>query len=583
MTEAPDGHGVERGRSGGAARSGRSPGARRPFVAAGHLVAIGLVSALAFAACGGGDRVDLDAARAGIAVESLAQGVRDLSADSMGGRAPASIGEERTVRYLRDRFEALGLEPGAGDGWFQEVALVAVDGEPSRIAEIRGHGTVNHLQPGTDYVAVSGSAVESVEVDDSELVFAGYGIIAPEHGWNDYADLDVRGKTVVVLVNDPGYATGDTMRFDGRAMTYYGRWTYKYEEAGRQGATGVLVVHSAGPAGYPWDVVRSGWTGEQFLLEGPAAPATEFQGWLAEGTARTVFAQARFDFDSLAEAAAEPGFRAVPLGLRISLGIRNGIHRSTSRNVIARLPGRSRPDEHVVYMGHWDHLGTDPSLEGDSIYNGALDNATGVSGILEIAGAFRAAGRAPERSVLFLAVTAEEQGLLGSKYYAEHPVWPLAGTVAAINLDALNIYGPTRDVTVVGFGMSALDSVLAEAAGPAGRVLAPEPEPEKGSFFRSDHFEFAKQGVPALYLGAGVQDLRYGEAWARARHDEYTAERYHKPGDEYGPAWNLEGAVEDLRLLFTVGWSLADSDAWPNWREGTEFRALRDAMRPSPE
>lgn len=544
------------------------------------LAALGSAS-VAIVGCGPGTSVDLEAARASIDAEDLAQAVRDLAADSMGGRAPSSVGEERTVRYIRDRFEALGLEPGAGSDWYQEVPLVSVDGTPTRTAEVRGRGTVNRLQPGTDYVAVSGAPVESVEIDDSELVFAGYGIVAPEYGWNDYAGLDVRGKTVVVLVNDPGYATRDTARFDGRAMTYYGRWTYKYEEAGRQGAAGVLVVHQTGPAGYPWEVVRNGWTGPQFLLDATErAPATGVQGWLSEETARTLFAQARLDFDALVEAAASPGFEPVPLGLVISLGIRNEVRRSSSRNVIGRLPGRSRPDEHVIYMGHWDHLGTDPSLEGDSIYNGALDNATGIAGILEIASAFGTAGRPPERSVLFLAVTAEEQGLLGSRFYAEHPVVPLASTVAAINIDALNIYGPTRDVTVVGYGMSELDSVLAAVAGPAGRVLAPDPEPEKGSYFRSDHFEFAKRGVPALYVGEGVEDLRYGEEWARARHDEFTAERYHKPADEYDPAWNLEGAVEDLRLLFTVGWELADSDAWPDWREGTPFRALRDAMRP---
>jgi len=551
---------------------------RHPRVVA--LVLLGAVVPAALVGCRTEAGADLEAARASIEASDLARYVEDLAADSMGGRAPSSIGEERAVRYIRDRFETVGLEPGAGDGWFQEVALVSATGTPTRTAEVRGRGTVNRLQPGTDYVAVSGSPVESVEVENSELVFAGYGIVAPEYGWDDYAGLDVRGKTVVVLVNDPGYATLDTARFDGRAMTYYGRWTYKYEEAGRQGATGVLVVHQTGPAGYPWDVVRNGWTGEQFLLDADAAaPATDVQGWLSEETARTLFAQARLDFDSLAASAAQGGFEPVPLGLAISLGIRNEVRRSSSRNVIGRLPGRSRPAEHVIFLGHWDHLGIDPSLEGDSIYNGALDNATGIAGLVEIAAAFRAAGRAPARSVLFLAVTAEEQGLLGSKFYAENPVVPLASTVAAINLDALNIYGPTRDVTVVGYGMSALDSVLAAAAGPAGRVLAPNPEPEKGGFFRSDHFEFAKLGVPALYIGEGVEDLRYGEDWARARHDEYTAERYHKPSDEYDPSWNLDGAVEDLRLLFTVGWSLADSDAWPNWREGTPFRALRDAMR----
>ncbi len=570
-------HAPRRYRSG--ARLGRRTAVLGRARAAAVLV-LALVPGILAAGCGG-DRVDLDAARAAIDPGELARGIRDLSADSMGGRAPASVGEARTLAWLRDRFAALGLQPGASGSWFQEVPLVGLTTEQVRPAEIRGRGTVNHLRHGTDYVALTGRLVDQVEVEDSELVFVGYGIVAPEFGWNDYEGLDVRGRTVIVLVNDPGFATGDTARFGGRAMTYYGRWTYKFEEAGRQGATGVLIVHQTEPASYPWGVVESGWTGTQFLLDGAGdAPVPEFEGWLSEETARTVFRQAGLEFEPLVRAAAEPGFEPVPLGLSISLELGTEIRRSTSRNFVARLEGRSRPDEHVLYMGHWDHLGTDPALEGDSIYNGALDNASGTAGLLEIARAFTAAGRPPERSVLFVAVTAEEQGLLGSRHYAENPAWPLAGTVAAINLDALNVFGPTRDVMVVGFGMSGLDSVLAAAAHEQDRVIVPDAEPEKGSYFRSDHFEFAKRGVPALYAEGGIEDLRYGPDWARARREEFNAERYHKPADEFDPSWNLEGAVTDLRLLFTVGWTLADGDAWPAWREGSPFKAARDAMRP---
>jgi len=539
------------------------------------MYAIGAV--LALTACERGD--GFDAAAETITAAGLGRGIRDLAADSMGGRAPASWGEERTVRYLTGRFEALGLEPGNGSSWVQEVPLVSLSADPDMGAVIRGRGTVNRLQHGSDFVAVTEQVVEQTGLQSSELVFVGYGIVAPEFGWDDYDGIDVRGKTIVVLVNDPGYATGDTALFNGRAMTYYGRWTYKYEEAARHGADGVLVVHQTGPAGYPWAVVEAGWSGERFMLaERGDQPSVEVEGWISEETARTLFAQARLDFDLRAAEAATRDFTPYDLGLQVTLSLRNAIGRSTSRNVLALLRGSQRPQELVIYTAHWDHLGTDPAVGADSIYNGALDNASGTSGVLQIAAAFAGLKRAPARSVLFLAVTAEEQGLLGSAYYASHPVYPLAETVATINLDGLNIWGPTSDLTVVGYGMSELDDVLREAAGAAGRTLAPDPEPEKGSYYRSDHFEFAKRGVPSLYPDAGIQDLEHGEEWARARRDEYTNDNYHKPSDEYDPSWNLDGAVQDLRLLFAVGHSLATGDAWPNWRTGTEFRAVRDEM-----
>jgi Zn-dependent M28 family amino/carboxypeptidase len=536
-----------------------------------------LASAAALSACDRGD--GFEQASESITAAALGQGIQDLAADSMGGRAPATWGEERTVRLLRERFESLGLEPGNGASWVQEVPLVSLTPDPDMGAVVRGRGTVNRLQHASDFVAVTERVAEAVELDASELVFVGYGIVAPEFGWNDYEGVDVTGRTVVVLVNDPGYATGDETLFNGRAMTYYGRWTYKYEEAARQGADGVFIVHQTGPAGYPWSVVEAGWTGPQFMLaEAGDAPLSKVQGWVSEETARTVFAQARLDFDARAAQASTREFAPYEMGLSLSLTVRNSIERSTSRNVLALLPGSERPEELVIYTAHWDHLGTDPSLGADSIYNGALDNASGTSGLLEMAEAFTALRKAPARSVLFMAVTAEEQGLLGTAYYAAHPVYPLDATVATINMDGLNIWGPTSDITVVGFGMSELDDVLRVAADASGRTLAPDPEPEKGSYFRSDHFEFAKRGVPSLYPKAGVQDFEHGEEWARERREEYTRDHYHKPSDEYDPAWNLDGAIEDLRLMFAVGHALATGESWPNWREGTEFKALRDDM-----
>jgi Zn-dependent M28 family amino/carboxypeptidase len=541
------------------------------------LTTFAVVALAAFVACDRGD--GFEEASASIASAGLSQGIQDLAADSMGGRSPASWGEERTVRYLRGKFEAMGLEPGNGISWVQEVPLVSLTADPDMGAVVSGRGTANRLQHASDFVAVTERVVEEVSLDRSDLVFVGYGIVAPEFEWNDYEGVDVTGKTVVVLVNDPGYATRDEALFNGRSMTYYGRWTYKYEEAARQGADGVLVVHQEGPAGYPWAVVEAGWSGPQFLLaEAGEARHTKIQGWISEETARTVFAQARLDFDARAAQAATRGFSPYEMGLDLSLSLRNSIERSTSRNVLALLPGSERPEELVIYTAHWDHLGTDPTLGADSIYNGALDNASGTSGLVQVAGAFAALKKAPARSVLFMAVTAEEQGLLGTAHYASHPVYPLDATVATVNMDGLNIWGPTSDLTVVGYGMSELDDVLQVVVEAEGRSLSPDPEPEKGHYFRSDHFEFAKRGVPSLYPDAGVHDLDHGEEWARERREEYTRDHYHKPSDEYDPSWNLEGAVQDLRLMFAVGHSLATGDQWPNWREGTEFKSLRDEM-----
>jgi Zn-dependent M28 family amino/carboxypeptidase len=515
-----------------------------------------------------------------ISAAELAQKIQVLAADSMEGRAPSSAGEDKTVNYLVDQFRQLGLRSGSGEAYIQQVPLVSISADRNMTLAVQGPGKVTSLTYGDQFVAFTSRVAERVGIQNSELVFVGYGIVAPEYGWNDFAGVDVKGKTIVVLVNDPGYATSDTTLFKGRTMTYYGRWTYKYEEAARQGAAGVLIVHETEPAGYPWEVVTGSWSGTRFALESEDDNLSRaaVEGWITADVARQVFRDAGLDYDSLKTRASQRVFKAVPLGLRASLAIRNTLHRSASRNVLAVLPGTTRADEYVIYMAHWDHLGRDTTLQGDQIYNGALDNASGVAGLLELAKAYAALDRNPARSVLFLAVTAEEQGLLGSQYYAAHPVYPLNKTVAAINLDGMNIFGPMRDITVVGYGNSELDDYVVEAAEGQKRVVRPDPEPEKGFYFRSDHFPLAKVGVPALDPDGGTNSVEHGEAWTRQQRDAFTAQRYHKPADEYDSAWDLGGAMEDLRLFFRVGYRLANEETFPNWRPGTEFKAARDGM-----
>lgn len=522
------------------------------------------------------------AALAAISADSLHAEIAVLAADSLGGRAPGTPGEEKTIRFLTEEFEALGLEPGNDESWTQEVPLVSLTPDPDMALEISGDGGAEALEYKIDFVATTEQVVESISLEGSEFVFVGYGIVAPEYGWNDYEGVDVEGKTVVILVNDPGYATEDASLFNGRAMTYYGRWTYKYEEAARQGAAGALIVHRTGPAGYPWGVVENGWSGPQFgLAEAGDAPLVDVGGWITEEVARETFARAGLEFDALDQAALSADFTAVPLGLTASITIENTIERSESPNFLAVLEGAERPDEYVIYTAHYDHFPIDPSLEGDSIYNGARDNASGTAGLIEIARAFVAAagaGQPPARSVMFLAVTAEEQGLLGSAYYATHPVVPLEKTAAVINMDALNTWGATNDVTVVGLGNSELDDYARTAAEAQGRTIIPDPEPEKGFYFRSDHFEFAKQGVPALYTDPGIDMVEGGEERGRAELVAYNEERYHQVDDELTPDWDLSGAMQDLELFFRVGWAIANEARWPNWSEESEFRAARDEM-----
>jgi Zn-dependent M28 family amino/carboxypeptidase len=471
------------------------------------------------------------------------------------------------------------LAPGNGDSYLQPVPLVEITVRNQPRLAIRGNGTTNRFSAGSEFIVWTKRVVERAQLSNSELVFVGYGVVAPEYDWNDYEGVDVTGKTVVILVNDPGFATQDAALFNGNTMTYYGRWTYKYEEATRQGAAAALVVHETEPAGYPWAVVENSWTGPQFDLESEDANMSRvaLEGWVTLDVARTIFSQAGEDYDVLKEQAASREFQATSLGVTASVSITNNLEQSRSNNVVGVWQGSDRADEYVVYMAHWDHFGRDESLEGDQIYNGAFDNATGMAGLLELAESYTRLEERPSRSVLFLAVTAEEFGLLGSAYYATHPVYPRNKTVAAINMDGLNIYGPMNDITVIGHGNSELDEYLEAAARDENRVVRGDPEPEKGFYYRSDHFSFAKEGIPALYTDNGIDHVEHGEEWTMARRDEYTAQRYHKPSDEFDPNWDLSGAVDDLRILFVVGYRIAASDDFPNWREGTEFKAKRDA------
>lgn len=498
-----------------------------------------------------------------------------LAHDSLEGRMPFTSGEAKTITYLSNEFARLGLQPGNKDSFFQEVPLVEIDSKPAGNLVIGGRKKTLNLRYLDEFVANSRQVTQQVRLQNSELVFAGYGIVAPEFEWNDYDGLDVRGKTVVVLVNDPGYA--DSTLFRGKNMTYYGRWTYKFEEAGRQGAAGVLIMHDQGPASYGWNVVRGGWSGPRLDLENKdgSRPAPLVEGWISNESALSLL-EAAGQSPDLLQQASQKGFRAVPLGLSASLTLKNSIRKSVSHNVLALWPGSDRKDEYVVYMAHWDHLGTGEKIDGDSIYNGAVDNATGTAALFEIAKAFVHAPEKPSRSVLFLAVTAEEQGLLGSAYYSANPVYPPSRTVAAINIDALLPVGRTKDVIVVGKGQSELDEYVENAAKKQGRYTRGEKNPSGGTYYRSDHFNFAKIGVPALYINTGIDLWNGGTQAGEARHKEYGENRYHAPADHYSPNWDMSGIIEDLQLLFDIGNQLSNGTTLPGWKEGSEFKSIRE-------
>ncbi|MQA29318.1 MAG: M28 family peptidase [Luteitalea sp.] len=509
-----------------------------------------------------------------------------LSSDQYEGRGPGTKGEELTVAYLVDQFKKIGLRPGNPDGtYIQKVPLVGITPEPASLTFAKD-GARTELKWKDDVVAWTKHVAPTASIEDSELVFVGYGVVAPEFNWDDYKDLDVKGKTLVMLVNDPpvrdlaNEGGLDAKTFGGRAMTYYGRWTYKYEIGAEKGAAGVLLIHETEPAGYPFDVVQSK-VAEQFDLVTPDKNMgrVAVEGWITLDQGRNLLKTAGYDFDQLKSQAATREFMPVPLGVTASMQLRNKLRTVDSKNVVARLQGRDPRlrDEYVVYTAHWDHLGIGPAVDGDTIYNGAKDNASGTGGILEIARAYTKLPSPPKRSILFLSVTAEEQGLLGSQYYSVTPLYPLAKTLANINIDGLNLNGRTKDLTLIGYGASDLDDYARDAAGEQGRVIRGDAEPEKGFYYRSDHFNFAKLGVPALDPDEGIDYIGKPPEFGTKVRNDYTENDYHQPSDVVRPDWDLSGAREDLKVFFAVGYRVAEADAYPEWKLGNEFRAVREA------
>lgn len=571
-----------------------------------RLVLSTLASGLLLAACTPADEADTDAAPApettaettdagqsapaedtGVSSAAIAEAdmrrmISTLADDEFEGRAPATPGGIAASQWIADEMARIGLEPGYEGSYFQPVPLLEVTLDESTSSfDISHDGEPLGLSTNEDVVFWTKRAADEVSLDSSDLVFVGYGVVAPEYGWNDYEGVDVEGKTVVMLVNDPGYADPDSGLFNGNAMTYYGRWTYKYEEAARQGAAGVILIHQTAPASYGWNVVSGSWTGAQLDLAREAGEGTfaAVESWVTEDVARQLFELSGLDFDTLTAAASQADFEAVPMeGLTASATLHNSTRTLDSRNVVGVVPGTTRPDEYVIYTAHWDHIGIRDVAEGeDGIYNGAVDNATGTAAILEIGEAFMA--NPPERSVMILAVTAEESGLLGSAFYGENPIVPFSQTVGGINIDAMLPTGRSRDIIVVGHGASELEDVLESVASEQDRYIVPDPNPEAGYFYRSDHISLAKHGVPMLYADGG-EDLREGGTEAgQAAGEDYRANRYHGPADEYSADWPMDGMIENVELFYEVGSRLANSDDWPNWYEGNEFRALRDEQR----
>jgi Zn-dependent M28 family amino/carboxypeptidase len=544
------------------------------------LLSIACLAAAEIAAgCGGADS-DFRSAQLKVNEGDLERHVIELSSDEFEGRRPFTPGERKTVEYISAEFEKMGLEGPLDGRYFQDVPLVEITASvPAPVSVATPAGRIG-LEFPADVIVSSPRVVENIDIRDSEMIFAGYGVVAPEYNWNDYEGLDVRGKTVLVLVNDPGYAAGDESLFNGRAMTYYGRWTYKYEEAARQGAEGVIVVHETGAAGYPWTVLQNGAAGPSLVLQTADRNLSRcaLEGWITTDAARKICAAAGGDFDALAASASQRDFDPAPIGASISVSITQRLRFDVSRNVMGVLRGSQRPDECVVFTSHWDHFGVGPAVDGDSIYNGAADNALPLSCMLETAKAFSRLRHRPARSVLFIAVTAEEAGLLGSEYYVTHPLFPITKTVAALNYELFLPLGRMKDVTVYGYGKSELDDYVAAAASAQGRYVTPDPSPENGMYYRTDHFSFAKAGVPSLFVKGWSESAAQGREWTRERIDAYLAQRYHTPDDEYDPGTaDLAGVIDDAKLFFRIGYDLANGGDLPGWREGSEFKQVRDA------
>jgi len=506
---------------------------------------------------------------------TIAKHIERLASDEFLGRKPFTEGEVKTVNYLKDEFEKLGLLPGNGDSYFQDVPLVEITGTPSEIMTISGkNGSIN-LEYLNDFVAITNKVKTDVGLENSELVFAGYGIVAPEYGWNDYEGIDWKGKTAVVLINDPGFKSGDSTLFKGNEMTYYGRWTYKYEEAARQGADGLIIIHDTEPASYGWNVIESGGSGAHLIIESDL-PLLNVESWISGESAKKMFDVSAMKGQDYKTISRNKNFKPIPLELNVSVEIKNKIKKDVSKNVVAIIPGTDRKDEYIIYSAHWDHFGVGKAIKGDSIYNGAVDNASGTAGLLAIAEAFKKSNNT-KRSIVFLAVTGEEQGLLGSAYYAEYPIFNPKKTVANINIDALDSPGKMKDLTITGYGHSEMDEYAKEAALKQNRYIIPDPEAEKGYFFRSDHFNFAKIGIPALYASGAYEGFDKSIEEIKAYNSFYRINKYHQPSDGYNSeTTELSGVQLDLQLFFNVGLKLSNEDYFPKWYSGSEFKAVRE-------
>ena len=522
-----------------------------------------------------------------ITPDGLLAHIKVLASDQFEGRAPGTKGEELSVKYITDQFKQVGLKPGNPDGTYtQEVPLAGIRSEPKMSFTI-GDKTIDLKYP-DDFVASSARLEPEIKIDNSDVVFVGYGIVAPEYGWDDYKDVDVRGKTILMLINDPPIpdpkdpAKLDDKMFKGKAMTYYGRWSYKYEIAAKKGAAVAVIIHEAEPTAYPYSVVRTSWAKENYEIDAPDKniEAVKARSWITLDAAKKLLADCGQDFDALKKSALTKAFRPVPLDAKANVTIKQQLRSFKSHNVIGKLDGSDPKlqDQYVIYTAHWDHLGRHAELQGDQIFNGAIDNASGVAAVIQLAAAFTKLNPPPKRSVLFMATTGEEAGLLGAKFYSEHPLYPLEKTPADINIDTVNPWGKTRDIEDLSDNNSTLDDLLAAAARRNGRVMTPNSQPEKGSFYRADHFEFSKQGVPALYTGGGKDLIGKPADFGRQKKDDYTAHHYHQVSDEMNPEWDLSGAAQDIQLLFEVGYQVANGDKFPEWKFGAEFKAKRDAM-----
>ncbi|MEO7988482.1 MAG: M28 family metallopeptidase [Chryseolinea sp.] len=504
--------------------------------------------------------------------------IKTLSSDDFTGRKPFTEGETKTVNFLESELKKIGLEPGNNTSYRQNVPLVSMTCVADSFMTIKGAKSKFNLKGYKDYVLWTQHA-EGASLEDVELVFAGYGVVAPEYNWNDYEGIDVKGKVVVVFVNDPGFGIGDSTFFKGNTMTYYGRWTFKFEEAARQGAKGCLVIHDDVPASYPFAVVQNNWNSSKLYLgdQNSVNTSCAIEGWISLPALKKLFDASGFNYAEKLSAAHKNGFRAEAMNLKASTKVKATPVYNTSGNVVAQIEGSTHPDEYIIYSAHWDHLGIGKADEkGDSIYNGAMDNGTGTAGLLELANVYMSLKTKPERTVVFLFVTAEEQGLLGSAYYAAHPIFPKEKTVANINIDGLNIKGKVKDISLIGIGQSDLEDYLKQECEKINRYTTNDPLPSAGYYFRSDHFHFAKIGIPALYTHSGIDLVEGGKEKGEQLETEYRAKHYHQPSDEFDPAtWQLDGSIDDLKLLFMVGKRLSMESSWPQWKVGSEFKAMR--------